>query len=138
MWVMVIGALGIALGLALYGPKVIRTIGSEITELDQTRAYCIAMSATITVIIASQMGLPVSSTHIAVGGVFGVGFLREYLKYSHDKMVATIKAHHPEGDQAAIDEFMLQFNKAPLDAKGKMLRDLESASQTPNGPCSFF
>nr|HQV23488.1 inorganic phosphate transporter [Agitococcus sp.] len=65
MWVMVIGALGISLGLALYGPKVIRTIGSEITELDQTRAYCIAMSATITVIIASQLGLPVSSTHIA-------------------------------------------------------------------------
>jgi len=44
------------------------------------RAYCIAMAAAITVIIASQLGLPVSSTHIAVGGVFGVGFLREYIK----------------------------------------------------------
>ncbi len=137
MWVMVIGALGIALGLALYGPKVIRTVGSEITELDQTRAYCIAMSATITVIIASQMGLPVSSTHIAVGGVFGVGFLREYLKYSHDKMVATIKAHHPEGDQAAIDEFMLQFNKASVDAKGKMLRDLKAQAKRQMDPAHF-
>jgi len=137
MWVMVIGALGIALGLALYGPKVIRTIGSEITELDQTRAYCIAMSATITVIIASQMGLPVSSTHIAVGGVFGVGFLREYLKYNHDKMVATIKAHHPEGDQAAIDKFMVLFNKASVDTKGQMLRDLKEQAKRQMDPAHF-
>jgi len=79
LWVMGIGAFGIATGLALYGPKLIRTVGSEITELDQIRAFCIAMAASITVIIASQLGLPVSSTHIAIGGVFGVGFLREYL-----------------------------------------------------------
>ncbi len=79
LWVMGVGAFGIAIGLALYGPKLIRTVGSEITELDQIRAFCIAMAASITVIIASQLGLPVSSTHIAIGGVFGVGFLREYL-----------------------------------------------------------
>ncbi len=74
-----VGVLGIALGLALYGPKLIKTVGSEITELDQIRAFSIAMAASITVIIASQLGLPVSSTHIAIGGVFGVGFLREWL-----------------------------------------------------------
>ena len=79
LWVMAVGAIGIALGLALYGPKLIRTVGSEITELDQMRAFSVAMAAAITVIIASQLGLPVSSTHIAVGGIFGVGFLREYL-----------------------------------------------------------
>ena len=79
LWVMGVGAFGIAIGLALYGPKLIRTVGSEITELDQIRAFSIAMAASITVIIASQLGLPVSSTHIAIGGVFGVGFLREYL-----------------------------------------------------------
>jgi PiT family inorganic phosphate transporter len=79
VWVMVIGALGISLGLALYGPKLIKTVGSEITELDQIRAFSIALAAAITVIIASQLGLPVSSTHIALGGVFGVGFLREWL-----------------------------------------------------------
>jgi PiT family inorganic phosphate transporter len=79
LWVMGVGALGIALGLGLYGPKLIKTVGSEITELDQIRAFSIAMAASITVIIASQLGLPVSSTHIAIGGVFGVGFLREYL-----------------------------------------------------------
>ncbi len=79
LWVMAVGAIGIALGLALYGPKLIRTVGSEITELDQIRAFSVAMAAAITVIIASQLGLPVSSTHIAIGGIFGVGFLREYL-----------------------------------------------------------
>jgi PiT family inorganic phosphate transporter len=79
LWVMGVGAFGIAIGLALYGPKLIKTVGSEITELDQVRAFSIAMAASITVIIASQLGLPVSSTHIAIGGVFGVGFLREYL-----------------------------------------------------------
>jgi len=79
LWVMVIGALGISLGLALYGPKLIKTVGSEITELDQIRAFSIALAAAITVIIASQLGLPVSSTHIALGGVFGVGFLREWI-----------------------------------------------------------
>ncbi|WP_324171239.1 inorganic phosphate transporter [Sulfurimonas sp.] len=79
IWVMGVGALGIALGLALYGPKLIKTVGSEITELDQMRAFSVAMAASITVIIASQLGLPVSSTHIAIGGVFGVGFLREWL-----------------------------------------------------------
>ncbi|NOR58789.1 MAG: inorganic phosphate transporter, partial [Sulfurimonas sp.] len=66
LWVMGVGALGIALGLALYGPKLIKTVGSEITELDQIRAFSIAMAASITVIIASQLGLPVSSTHIAI------------------------------------------------------------------------
>jgi len=82
LWVMGVGALGIALGLALYGPKLIKTVGSEITELNQIRAFSIAMAASMTVILASQLGLPVSSTHIAIGGVFGVGFLREYLQLS--------------------------------------------------------
>jgi len=80
LWVMVVGGVGISVGLALYGPRLIRTVGSEITELDQMRAFSIMMAAAITVVIASQLGLPVSSTHIAVGAVFGVGFLREWLE----------------------------------------------------------
>jgi len=79
LWVMTVGGIGISVGLALYGPRLIRTVGSEITELDQMRAFSIMMAAAITVVIASQLGLPVSSTHIAVGAVFGVGFLREWL-----------------------------------------------------------
>jgi len=78
-WVMAVGGFGISVGLALYGPKLIKTVGSEITELDKIRAFSIAIAAAITVIVASQLGLPVSSTHIALGGVFGVGFLREWL-----------------------------------------------------------
>ncbi|MFZ1339100.1 MAG: inorganic phosphate transporter [Paracoccaceae bacterium] len=78
LWVMMIGAAGISFGLMLFGPKLIRMVGQEITKLNPMRAYCVALSAAITVIIASGLGLPVSSTHIAVGGVFGVGFYREW------------------------------------------------------------
>ncbi len=79
LWVMVTGGIGISVGLSLFGPRLIKTVGSEITELDPMRAFSIMMAAAITVVIASQLGLPVSSTHIAVGGVFGVGFLREWM-----------------------------------------------------------
>ncbi|MEC7258540.1 MAG: inorganic phosphate transporter [Pseudomonadota bacterium] len=77
-WVMVIGAFGISFGLFLFGPKLIRMVGSQITKLNPMRAFCVALSAAITVILASWLGLPVSSTHSAVGGVFGVGFFREW------------------------------------------------------------
>jgi len=78
LWVMVIGAFGISCGILLYGPKLITIIGSEITKLNPMRAYCVALAVAIVVIIASWFGLPVSSTHIAVGAVFGVGFFREW------------------------------------------------------------
>jgi PiT family inorganic phosphate transporter len=81
-WVMVIGAFGISFGLFLFGPKLIRMVGSQITKLNPMRAYCVSLSAAITVILASWLGLPVSSTHIAVGAVFGVGFFREW---DHDR-----------------------------------------------------
>ncbi len=78
-WVLAIGAIGISLGLALFGPRLIRTVGEQITKLNEIRAYCAALSAAITVLVASALGMPVSSTHIAVGAVFGVGFLREFM-----------------------------------------------------------
>ncbi|WP_297768556.1 inorganic phosphate transporter [uncultured Roseovarius sp.] len=78
VWVMVIGAFGISFGLFLFGPKLIRMVGGQITKLNPMRAYCVALSAAFTVIVASWLGLPVSSTHIAVGAVFGVGFFREW------------------------------------------------------------
>ncbi|GAB4351200.1 MAG: inorganic phosphate transporter [Oricola sp.] len=78
LWVMVIGAAGISFGLLLFGPRLIRMVGEQITKLNPMRAYCVALSAAVTVIIASWLGLPVSSTHIAVGAVFGVGFFREW------------------------------------------------------------
>lgn len=78
-WALAIGALGIALGIALFGPRVIHTVGEQITKLNEIRAFCVALSAAVTVLVASALGLPVSSTHIAVGAVFGVGFFREFL-----------------------------------------------------------
>jgi inorganic phosphate transporter, PiT family len=78
VWVMLIGAFGISFGLFIFGPRLIRVVGSEITKLNPMRAYCVALSAAVTVIFASWLGLPVSSTHIAVGGIFGVGFFREW------------------------------------------------------------
>ncbi|WP_321276830.1 inorganic phosphate transporter [Thiomicrorhabdus indica] len=125
IWIMVIGAIGISLGLLLFGPKLIRTVGSEITELDQMRAFSIAMAAAITVIVASQLGLPVSSTHIAVGGIFGVGFLREYLKRNYAKAIEEIKEHHQGADEQEVNEFINRFSKASLDEKKYMLAQLK-------------
>lgn len=126
LWVMMIGALGISIGLALYGPKLIRTVGSEITELDKMRAFCIAMSAAITVIIASQLGLPISSTHTAVGAVFGVGFLREYLKRSYAVMIEEIKSHHQHDEPEKVEAFLIEFKKASIEHKAKMLKALKA------------
>jgi PiT family inorganic phosphate transporter len=80
IWVMAIGAFGIAFGLGLFGPKLIAVVGEKITRLNSPRSYCVALSAAVTVLIATTLGLPVSSTHIAVGAVFGVGFLREFME----------------------------------------------------------
>jgi PiT family inorganic phosphate transporter len=126
LWIMLVGALGIAIGLALYGPKLIRTVGSEITELDQMRAFCIAMAAALTVIIASQMGLPVSSTHIALGGVFGVGFLREFIKTNYSQMLDEIKEHHPGDDKEAVEDFLNRFSKSSVREKREMLEQLKA------------
>jgi len=117
LWVMAVGALGIAIGLALYGPKLIKTVGSEITELDQMRAFSVAMAASITVIIASQLGLPVSSTHIAVGGIFGVGFLREYLEGSEEK------------ENIAVEKENIVDEKKQLKALQRELKTLEAKEE---------
>lgn len=77
-WVLSIGAFGISAGLALYGPRLIRTVGEQITKLNEIRAFCAALSTGLTVLVASALGMPVSTTHIAIGAVFGIGFLREY------------------------------------------------------------
>ena len=128
LWVMMVGAIGIAIGLSLYGPKLIRTVGSEITELDQSRAFCIAMAASITVIIASQLGLPVSSTHVAIGAVFGVGFLREAIKSNYAEVVAEIKHHHEGEEDHVAEDFLSAFEGASFDEKGGMLQELKKRS----------
>ncbi len=75
-WMLLIGGVGIVIGLATYGYKVMQTIGTRITELTPTRGYCATISAAGVVVVASGLGLPVSTTHIAVGAVMGVGLAR--------------------------------------------------------------
>lgn len=98
-WILILGGLGISLGLALFGPRLIRTVGEQITKIDPMRAYCVALAAAGTVLLASALGLPVSSTHIALGGVFGVGLLREVLTNNgvrrRDPALAAARADTP-------------------------------------------
>lgn len=129
LWIMMIGALGLSLGLALYGAKLIKTVGTEITELDKMRAFCISMAAAITVIIASQLGLPVSSTHIAVGAIFGVGFLREYLKRTDAKRLEEIRLHHETLDPEKTEIFLQSFKKASVAKKSVMLAELKEQAR---------
>jgi PiT family inorganic phosphate transporter len=76
IWILMVGGVGIVVGLSTYGYKVMRTIGTKITELTPTRGFCATMAAAATVVLASRTGMPVSTTHIAVGAVIGVGFAR--------------------------------------------------------------
>ena len=125
-WVIGLGAAGLVIGLMLFGPKVIRTVGGEITRLDAIRAYSIAMAATMTVLLSSELGLPVSTTHVTVGAVLGVGFLRERLKARYRKIVAEIHANHPSGDLAEIKRFIQRFDATPFAARAALLADLKA------------
>ncbi|WP_339409592.1 inorganic phosphate transporter [Pseudomonas sp. EA_35y_Pfl2_R5] len=75
-WVLLLGAVGIVIGLATYGYKVIATIGKEITELTPSRGFAAELATATTVVGASAIGLPVSTTHTLVGAVLGVGLAR--------------------------------------------------------------
>jgi PiT family inorganic phosphate transporter len=76
LWILVLGGAGIVVGLATMGYRVMQTIGHKITELTPSRGYCATLAAATTVVVASKTGLPVSTTHIAVGAVMGVGLAR--------------------------------------------------------------
>jgi inorganic phosphate transporter, PiT family len=75
-WILLVGALGIVVGLATYGWRVITTVGRKITELTPSRGFAAELGAAGTVVIASATGLPISTTHTLVGAVLGVGFAR--------------------------------------------------------------
>ena len=78
-WVMIIlglGGIGIVIGLATWGWRVIETIGKKITELTPTRGFSAEFGAAITILVASRAGLPISTTHTLVGAVLGVGLAR--------------------------------------------------------------
>ncbi len=76
VWILVVGGSGIVLGLVTLGYKVMLTVGTKITELTPSRGFCAELAAASTVVLASRTGLPVSTTHILVGSVLGVGLAR--------------------------------------------------------------
>jgi PiT family inorganic phosphate transporter len=108
LWVMTIGAFGISLGLLLFGPRLIRIVGSEITKLNPMRAFCVALSSAVAVLTASAFAIPVSSTHIAVGAVFGVGLFREWYTRNSKRRIDYIRSRGnriaPEEPPVNLDE----------------------------------
>jgi PiT family inorganic phosphate transporter len=75
-WLLAMGGLGIVVGLATYGYKVIETVGEKVTELVPTRGFAAEFGAAVTILVGSFLGLPLSTTHTLVGAVLGVGLLR--------------------------------------------------------------
>ena len=72
-WMLAVGGLGIVVGLATWGYRVMETVGKKITELTPSRGFAAELAAATTIVLASRLGIPVSTTHTLVGGVLGVG-----------------------------------------------------------------
>lgn len=75
-WILGLGSMGIVVGLFTYGYKVIRTLGEKITEITPTRGFSAEFGAAFTILFASLLGLPISTTHTIVGAIVGIGFAR--------------------------------------------------------------
>jgi phosphate/sulfate permease len=76
LWLMGFGAVGIVIGLATYGRKVIETVGKGITEITPTRGFAAEFGAALIILVGSTLGLPLSTTQVLVGAVIGVGLAR--------------------------------------------------------------
>jgi len=76
LWVLALGGIGIVVGLATWGWRVMETIGRKITHLTPTRGFSAEFGAATTIVIATKLGLPISTTHTLVGAVLGVGLAR--------------------------------------------------------------
>lgn len=76
VWILMLGGAGIVVGLATFGYRVIETVGRKITEMSPSRGFSAEFGGAVTVLLASRLGLPVSTTHVIVGSVIGVGFAR--------------------------------------------------------------
>ncbi|UCG67958.1 MAG: inorganic phosphate transporter [Thermoplasmata archaeon] len=76
VYLLAIGGIGIAIGIMTWGYRVIRTLGSKITKLTNTRGFSVDFGAATTVLVASKFGMPISTTHTVVGAIIGVGLAR--------------------------------------------------------------
>ncbi len=95
IWVFVLGALGISCGLLFFSAGMVKVVATRITKITPVRAYAIAMATASTVTAASWIHLPVSTTQIAVGAIFGIGIYREFLTRREQKE----KAHKTGAEQ---------------------------------------
>ena len=75
-WILLLGGIGIVIGLATYGVRVIRTVGQKITHLTPSRGFAAELAASSTIVVASGTGMPISTTQTLVGAVLGVGMAR--------------------------------------------------------------
>ncbi len=75
-WILLVGGIGIVIGLATYGRKVIATVGTKITHLTPSRGFAAELGASMTIVVASSTGMPISTTHTLVGAVLGVGMAK--------------------------------------------------------------
>ena len=76
VWMLAVGGIAVGGGLFAFGSKVMETIGGKITEVTPVRGFCAEFGAATTILVCSRLGLPVSTTHVLVGSVVGVGFMR--------------------------------------------------------------
>ncbi|WP_071191968.1 inorganic phosphate transporter [Trichormus sp. NMC-1] len=76
IWILILGGIGIVVGLAIWGKKVIATIGENIISLQPSSGFCAELATATTILLASRLGLPVSTSHALVGGVVGIGLVQ--------------------------------------------------------------
>lgn len=76
LWMLALGGVGIVMGLGTFGYRVMETVGRKITELTPSRGFSAELGAATTIVLASRLGIPISTTHVLVGAVLGVGFAR--------------------------------------------------------------
>ncbi|HIK05988.1 MAG TPA: inorganic phosphate transporter [Trichormus sp. M33_DOE_039] len=91
LWILILGGLGIVGGLAVWGKKVIATIGENIIALQPSSGFCAELATATTILFASRLGLPVSTSHALVGGVVGIGLVQDIksVKFQTLKGIAT-------------------------------------------------
>jgi PiT family inorganic phosphate transporter len=124
LWTLAIGGAGIAAGLLTYGHRIVHTVGHELTEINKLRAFCVVFSAALVVVVASLFGFPVSTTHILVGSIVGVGLLREFVKLNERETLGKIRKCHAAQDQDTLERFLPRFQSATLPRKRVMLEEL--------------
>jgi PiT family inorganic phosphate transporter len=127
-WVLLLSVAGIALGIVTYGHRVVRTVGKGITDLDRLRAFSIAISAVLVISLATQFGYPVSTTHILVGGILGVGLMREWNHRHEQEVLARIRKSFSPDQTEEMNRFVHRFESATRARQAEMLEQLFQGS----------